>query len=855
MASPKRTEVPRGTCLLRPSKKHPNVGVQTQLHLLVHFTHVPAENLTLPASTYKQNRHSMILSSRENAFGGGDEGLFVHVALDPNIAPEPVGQSSAVRQEDNLLDLGDRRPADGKNPHEDLGRKDVPKESRPPSSRSNSTDRDGHQGVSKPLGSPHIAYLEKGRRPSQDKGDTIRKRKGNSGSYSAATPSDAGADGNQYSPALNHHAFSHITDFKLQEAPKTKKSPGAGQIPDSAGPTPLDTSGRTRAAAYDPTARASPTSLEPTPASRSPLEAQNHAESPTESPFARPSKDGTSKFEKPRREDSLPSAHKHSMPRKEMSSRSNSDTTQRPSGQSKSGLLEINPSAASNDGRDFSQLNGGRTISKPMESPSSRSVFDPPMPPTRSAGRPGANTSSGTELFTTPRAPPQPPNNHHAHGDQYRNADQPGTPVGTLPRYSAAGEFSMDEDMARIIRGEETDPTGSMFRRVSNAVSKHGRSFSDKGSRSSASAKWKTPHGGSVEITSPISASPDSREDASQLRHQLRRAQQRIAELEAEKNGLQERVNGSADISQVNTELKEKRSTVAFLDTQREMVVRELEIMTDHLARAKESNKPLDVSVLKSEILQDFAASMQKLKDGITNQIEDLIRKRNELTDEISNLIQMKDKGFQEYESLSSKNIQLAEYHNQLVHSIQDTMYKAGRSGSADEQYKPAPNGLGIYHHHQKDKSDVSVDLRNPNAADSSLANLLQDHDHEKTTVLSAPKVVDIRKGQPKKFNWKKGGHAVAKNVTKGFNRAFTSNSQYPNREDERHVTEGVPYGSMTASTEPSTSTPLSKQAVDPSKAAFGLFPQKHGANKATMARGLHSNSTTNLVGGDCSGM
>src|SRR5205807_1855945 len=144
------------------------------------------------------------------------------------------------------------------------------------------------------------------------------------------------------------------------------------------------------------------------------------------------------------------------------------------------------------------------------------------------------------------------------------------------------------------------------------------------------------------------------------LRNELRRAQQRIAELEAEKNGLQETVNSAADIKQANTMLREKRNTMAVLDTQREMVIRELEIMTEHLKKAKENNQSLDINQLKSDILRDFAASIQKLKDQLSGQIEELITKRTDLTNEISNLIQMKDKGFQEYEALSAQNSKLS---------------------------------------------------------------------------------------------------------------------------------------------------------------------------------------------------
>jgi hypothetical protein len=37
----------------------------------------------------------------------------------------------------------------------------------------------------------------------------------------------------------------------------------------------------------------------------------------------------------------------------------------------------------------------------------------------------------------------------------------------------------------------------------------------------------------------------------------------------------------------MNSELREKRSTMVVLDTQKEIVVRELEVLTEHIAAAK----------------------------------------------------------------------------------------------------------------------------------------------------------------------------------------------------------------------------------------------------------------------------
>lgn len=348
----------------------------------------------------------------------------------------------------------------------------------------------------------------------------------------------------------------------------------------------------------------------------------------------------------------------------------------------------------------------------------------------------------------------------------------------------------MDEDFARLLGSQDgrDDKETGVFRRVSNAVSKHGRSFSDRGSVTSRGHK-KWPTNGSIDISSPTVASPDTKEEGVNLRNELRRAQQRIAELEAEKNGLQESMHSAADIKQANTVLREKRNTMAVLDTQREMVIRELEIMTEHLKKAKSNQGNIEIDQLKSDILKEFAGSLQKLKDNLGNQIEDLITKRSDLTEEISNLIQMKDKGFQEYESLTAANARLSAMNRDLVDNIQTNLKNNKKPG---QNLDVAANGLGIYNAQQKGgKSEVSVDTQ-PIPHEHSYANL---HDDTEATV-AQPQVVNIRKtGKPTKFStWKKGGQAITKNVTKGFKGAFGSEQK---QEDYNVKVIGTPYGSV----------------------------------------------------------
>jgi len=225
---------------------------------------------------------------------------------------------------------------------------------------------------------------------------------------------------------------------------------------------------------------------------------------------------------------------------------------------------------------------------------------------------------------------------------------------------------------------------------------------------------------------------------------------------------------------------------MAFLDTQRELVVRELEVMTEHLHKAKDSNAPLDMGSLQSGALKDFTLSMHRLKDSLSGQIEDLMHKKNELTAEVLNLIQTKEMNIQEFENLNAKNAQLAELNNQLVHNIQE-LYKHTKhpnAASIPGLTSPPPSGLGITPNQGR---DMSFDGRSATSADNSISQLsgVTEVDRESNVSIAA-------KAQPaKKFNWKKG----AKNVSKGFKGAFGNTQSSSLREEQ--FTEGVPYGSL----------------------------------------------------------
>ncbi|KAF9882819.1 hypothetical protein FE257_005108 [Aspergillus nanangensis] len=427
----------------------------------------------------------------------------------------------------------------------------------------------------------------------------------------------------------------------------------------------------------------------------------------------------------------------------------------------------------------------------------------------RSKSTPRVGESPRTQRTDFDQSRPARPNsiNTLQQNDINRQADRAVSP--SLLRYSAGGDFSMDEDMARILGSDELGQNSESFlRRVSNSV-RHGRSFSDKGSRLSRDAKWpKTPVNGATyqDIASPSAASPES-DDVSWLRSELRKERQRVLDREQKIAEMEAVLNATADVKQVDTELNEKRSTMVVLDAKKEIVMRELSVLTEHLEAEKHgSSGPLDLGKLTNQVLREFVESIQKLKDSFTPQIEELVQKRNDAAEELSNLNRMKDKSFQEFEQLSLKNAQLAELNNQLVHQIQE-LYKANNSEGGR-----GPNGLGIYSH-GKEKSLSSIDAlkaaNNDFTASVSTAHVTEEA--EPATILPGPQVVSIRKGQPRKFNWKKGGQNVAKGVTKGLKGAFGSSENAENGP-------GLPRS----------------QTQDPSRQGFGFFGNQRNKQAGT---------------------
>ncbi|KAJ5587614.1 uncharacterized protein N7459_003379 [Penicillium hispanicum] len=388
--------------------------------------------------------------------------------------------------------------------------------------------------------------------------------------------------------------------------------------------------------------------------------------------------------------------------------------------------------------------------------------------------------------------------------DSQRQLDSAGSP--SLPQNNG-GDFFWNDESTRIGTDEPGagQTSDSFLRRVSNSV-RHGRSFSDKSVRVGKDGKnLRSPVNGSsagTDVGSPTTSTSQA-EEIAWLRNELRKERQHVTEMEAA-------LRATADVKQMNTELSEKRSTMVVLDAQREIVLRELTVLTDHLEAEKRGavGGPLDLGKLSNHVLRELAESIHKLKESYAPQIEDLIQKRNELSEELGNLNRQKEKTFQEFEQLSSKNAQLAELNNQLVHQIQG-LYKANTDGQR------GANGLGISHH--KEKSIPSVETLKSTLNDFppsvSTAHISEDGEPATATIVPGPQVVSIRKGQPRKFNWKKGGQNVAKGV-KGLKGAFMSS-------ENAEGGGGLPRS----------------QTQDPSRQGFGFFGNQRNKQGGKMSQ------------------
>jgi hypothetical protein len=816
------------------------------------------DGLTLPTTTYRNNRHSAI-SQASDLNGGDGESFFIPLALDPNPAPTMTPKNTSETWADPSKKKENRAPE--KDYFGAKGRSQNDGKSREVSSSSST---------------PHIAFQEKGRQPSAEETSQIKDniRKAQAGGRTSAKASPAvGNDElrvqHASSPSTSNGKSQNSSEkFRLGDVPKGKRSGTSRSDSQSEiGGSESSASRSTSGGGLSTIPRKDAAMSIPRTDSPKPLLTAEKGNTPRSSQDSRFKDDGTRPSFESSASDTVGRRESggisKAIPRKEIGTGASKNIS---SMSSSSGMDTSSSSASSTDTPGVTPTVNGKSISGPLHhTPLGGDL----APPSRAPTRPPGPQQQLSDSYMAPRAaPPLPPVSAHAAKESVGSIN--GVPVSPkLPRWSAGGDFTMDEDMARILGGTD-ESSQSILRRVSNVVRHgrtaseasasarhpgHGRSVSETTARTAQSPRWpKTPiaedSNGVRDISSPISIhSPISGDDPALLRRQLRNSEQRVAELERQ-------FISEKDLKTLNKKLIEKRKTVSVLDSQTEIMIRQLEVLAGYVEKAKNSKQPINIAELEDSSIKEFVQKLERLKQTMAGAVEALYEERNELLEEKNQITADRDRALVEFEQLSSKNAQLADMNNDLTHQIQER-FKA-QSGNSMDSPRPPTNGLGIYTHHNKDKSNVSVQLDDASLRPSNSSTLFgsvasvstypqamdQDSSMEPATVLSAPHVVNIRKGQAKKFNWKKGGQTVAKGVSKGFKGAFYSEKQERNPQWNGQTgsdigmpynasmtpMEGAPVG-MSGGTLPRTAT------MDPARQPFGLF-KKTGTLPKSMTNG-----------------
>lgn len=670
--------------------------------------------LAPPAPNYRHNRNSTMLSADLN--GADAEDFFIPVALDQSPAPSMTPQSMADTFSDSSRKNKDY-----------FG-----------STRSNTVPLEKKESTTP---TPHIALMAQmaqERQPSSDYESPQQERPPPRKLSRAADVNTKPAHiASILAEAYNQQP--NTEDFKLQNVPKSKRLVGT----------------RSESQASNNIENGS---------------MQRNKESPEPPSTMSPDRVMT------------PRSSQDSRPRDAMSDEI------RPSSESMNSRSEV-----SNAGRTIPRKEVPPPVSRNCRSPSQSRVMVPevftdvlqvadgkPLPV------PGSNANDGPALpmrppppeqklsntYMQPRAPPLPPT-QQTPKNQTGGEVQELKPSPKLPRWSSGVEFSMDEDMARILGTDEG--SSSILRRVSNAV-RHGRNSSgDTGAtpgrishsrsvsettRGTTSPRWpRTPivedysTGNINDITSPLSLASTTQgtmqDDPALLKRQLRSSEQRVAELERQ-------FNTEKDLKSLNKKVIEKRKTVSVLDTQTEIMIRQLEVLAGYVERAKKTNESFDARELEETAIKEFVQKLERLKHNMTSAIEQLIAERDDLVEEKNQAIADRDRALLEFEQLSSKNAQLADMNNDLTHQIQERFKQQINNGELK-----SPNGLGIYGHAKG--ASLNMDSSSLQTATTMVGPDMEDQ------LVEGPTVVNIRKGQVKKFNWKKGSSKVAHNISKGI--------------------------------------------------------------------------------------
>lgn len=167
---------------------------------------------------------------------------------------------------------------------------------------------------------------------------------------------------------------------------------------------------------------------------------------------------------------------------------------------------------------------------------------------------------------------------------------------------------------------------------------------------------------------------------------ELMEAQKTIAELKQRLREKENRDTQKPDMNALESNIQEKRKTIAGLEAKGELAKKELFMLEE--ARSRKSS----LKESSSDLVADFTREVSLVKASLQKDIEDLVIKRDHLLDEIYSLGQSRDGIIEETSILKMRHQQLQTLHSELNKQISDRYGNFNRDGK--EYFPDSHHGI-----------------------------------------------------------------------------------------------------------------------------------------------------------------
>ena len=147
---------------------------------------------------------------------------------------------------------------------------------------------------------------------------------------------------------------------------------------------------------------------------------------------------------------------------------------------------------------------------------------------------------------------------------------------------------------------------------------------------------------------------------------ELMEAQKTIAELKQRLRERENRDTHKPDVHVLESNIREKRKTIAGLEAKGELAKKELFMLEE--ARSRKGS----LKESSSDLVADFTREVSRVKTSLQKDIEDLVIKRDHLLDEIYTLGLSRDGIIEETSMLKMRHQQLQTLHGELNKQISD---------------------------------------------------------------------------------------------------------------------------------------------------------------------------------------